>query len=77
MASSRRAVAVIDLGDHESAAGFNVIGRFAPRKLAGHPLLLRMARRLSEAACIDGVIANDDGGPEPACRPTAATPALA
>lgn len=65
MASSRRAVAVIDLGDHESATGLNAIGRFAPRKLAGHPLLIRMARRLSEAACIDGVIVTGNQIPMP------------
>jgi len=54
MPSRTHAIAVIDLGDflcpHEPASA-----RFAQRKLGGQPLIVRMARRLSECAQIDQV----------------------
>jgi spore coat polysaccharide biosynthesis protein SpsF (cytidylyltransferase family) len=49
------AIAVIDLGDFSESDVQPSSARFAPRKLGGLPLVIRMARRLSECALIDGV----------------------
>ena len=49
------AVAVIDLGDFTRPQAQGGASRFAGRKLAGLPLIVRMARRLSECAQVDRV----------------------
>lgn len=49
------AIAVIDLGDFSDPQTQQIAGRFAPRKLGGLPLIIRMARRLSECTMIDKV----------------------
>ncbi len=49
------AAAVIDLGDFSKPEMQGAAARFAQRKLGGLPLIVRMARRLSECAQIDHV----------------------
>ncbi len=55
MASTFHAIAVIDLGDFSRPEVQSKAARFAQRKLGGQPLIIRMARRLSECALIDQV----------------------
>jgi len=55
MPSTTHAIAVIDLGDFKCAEVQKTAARFAQRKLGGQPLIIRMARRLSECALIDDV----------------------
>ncbi|TWU40673.1 NTP transferase domain-containing protein [Novipirellula artificiosorum] len=50
------AVAVIDLGDFAQPAAQATLARFSQRSLAGQPLVLRMARRLSECQLVDQVM---------------------
>jgi spore coat polysaccharide biosynthesis protein SpsF (cytidylyltransferase family) len=50
-----RAIAVIDLGDFSRPEIKKSASRFAQRKLGGQPLIVRMARRLSECAQVDQV----------------------
>ena len=50
-----RAIAVIDLGDFSRPEVKKSAARFAQRKLGGQPLIVRMARRLSECAQVDQV----------------------
>ena len=45
-----RSIAVIDLGDFSGPGARLTAARFAQRKLGGQPLIIRMARRLSECA---------------------------
>jgi len=49
------AVAVIDLGDFSRPGGPAAAARFAQRKLGGHTLIMRMARRISECELIQTV----------------------
>lgn len=56
MPSQSHAAAVIDLGDFTRPQTQGGASRFAERKLAGLPLIVRMARRLSECAQVDRVI---------------------
>ncbi|MCG8652131.1 MAG: NTP transferase domain-containing protein [Pirellulales bacterium] len=49
------AVAVIDLGDFSRPEMQGAAARFAQRKLGGSPLIVRMARRLSDCAQVDQV----------------------
>lgn len=55
-ARNLRSVAVIDLGDCDTPEGVQIIGRYATRRLGGHPLALRIARRLSDATRVDAVV---------------------
>lgn len=55
MTSNAHAIAVIDLGDFSHPDVKKTASRFAQRKLGGQPLIIRMARRLSECALIDDV----------------------
>lgn len=55
MPSPIRAIAVIDLGDFSRPEVQRSAFRFAQRKLGGQPLIVRMARRLSECALVDQV----------------------
>lgn len=55
MSSNCRSIAVIDLGDFSSREGEQAATRFAQRKLGGQPLIIRMARRLSECEQVDEV----------------------
>ncbi len=55
MPSQTRAIAVIDLGDFSHPEVQKSASRFAQRKLGGQPLIVRMARRLSESALVDEV----------------------
>lgn len=55
MLSNARAIAVIDLGDFSCPEVQKSAARFAQRKLGGLPLIVRMARRLSECALVDQV----------------------
>lgn len=55
MPSKAHAIAVIDLGDFSCPVVQKTAARFAQRKLGGQPLIIRMARRLSECALIDDV----------------------
>jgi spore coat polysaccharide biosynthesis protein SpsF (cytidylyltransferase family) len=55
MSSTSRAIAVIDLGDFSRPEVQKSAARFAQRKLGGQPLIIRMARRLSECALVDEV----------------------
>jgi spore coat polysaccharide biosynthesis protein SpsF (cytidylyltransferase family) len=55
MPSRARAIAVIDLGDFWHPEVRKSASRFAQRKLGGQPLIVRMARRLSECALVDQV----------------------
>lgn len=55
MPSNAHAIAVIDLGDFSQRDVQRTAARFAQRKLGGQPLIIRMARRLSECALIDDV----------------------
>ncbi len=52
---SIRSIAVIDLGDFSGPGAHLTAARFAQRKLGGQPLIIRMARRLSECAQVDEV----------------------
>jgi spore coat polysaccharide biosynthesis protein SpsF (cytidylyltransferase family) len=55
MTVANHSIAVIDLGDFARHDGRASAARFAQRKLRGQPLILRMARRLSECALVDEV----------------------
>jgi spore coat polysaccharide biosynthesis protein SpsF (cytidylyltransferase family) len=55
MSSFNQAIAVIDLGDFSRSEVQQSAARFAQRKLGGQPLIIRMARRLSECALVDQV----------------------
>ncbi len=55
MPSKRSAVAVIDLGDFSRPEVLANVARFAQRKLGGQPLIMRMARRITECELIDAV----------------------
>ena len=55
MSSNCRSIAVIDLGDLSRPEGQQAATCFAERKLGGQPLIVRMARRLSECAQVDQV----------------------
>jgi spore coat polysaccharide biosynthesis protein SpsF (cytidylyltransferase family) len=55
MPSPIRAIAVIDLGDFSRPEVRQSALRFAQRKLGGQPLIVRMARRLSECTLVDQV----------------------
>jgi spore coat polysaccharide biosynthesis protein SpsF (cytidylyltransferase family) len=55
MSSTAHAIAVVDLGDFSCPDVQKTAARFAQRKLGGQPLIIRMARRLSECALIDDV----------------------
>lgn len=55
MPARTHAVAVIDLGDFECPETQPSAARFAKRKLGGQPMIVRMARRLSECTLIDRV----------------------
>lgn len=55
MPSQARAIAVIDLGDFSRPEVQKSACRFAQRKLGGQPLIVRMARRLSECELVDQV----------------------
>jgi spore coat polysaccharide biosynthesis protein SpsF (cytidylyltransferase family) len=55
MSTNSYATAVIDLGDFSRPEMQGAAARFAQRKLGGLPLIVRMARRLSECAQIDQV----------------------
>ena len=50
-------VAVIDLGDFDDPKVQRSVAQFAPRKIGGQPLIVRMARRLSDCALVSGVFA--------------------
>jgi spore coat polysaccharide biosynthesis protein SpsF (cytidylyltransferase family) len=53
--SPARSIAVIDLGDFSRPEVQKTAARFAQRKLGGQPLIIRMARRLSDCALVDEV----------------------
>jgi len=55
MPSQNTAIAVIDLGDFSRPEVQRSAARFAQRKLGGQPLIVRMARRLSECTLVDQV----------------------
>lgn len=55
MSMNTRAAAVIDLGDFSREEMRGAASRFAQRKLGGMPLIVRMARRLTDCAQIDQV----------------------
>jgi spore coat polysaccharide biosynthesis protein SpsF (cytidylyltransferase family) len=55
MSSKAHAIAVVDLGDFSRPDVQKTAARFAQRKLGGQPLIIRMARRLSECTLIDDV----------------------
>ena len=55
MSTTSKAAAVIDLGDFSRKEMEGAASRFAQRKLGGLPLIVRMARRLSDCAQIDDV----------------------
>jgi spore coat polysaccharide biosynthesis protein SpsF (cytidylyltransferase family) len=55
MPSRTHAIAVIDLGDFLCPEVQPSASRFAERKLGGQPLVVRMARRLSECARVDQI----------------------
>ncbi len=55
MSTSSCATVVIDLGDFSRPEMQGAATRFAQRKLGGLPLIVRMARRLSDCARIDQV----------------------
>ena len=55
MSTNSCATAVIDLGDFSRPEMQGTAARFAQRKLGGLPLVVRMARRLSDCAQIDQV----------------------
>jgi len=55
MPARTHSIAVIDLGDFSRPEVQKTATRFAQRKLGGQPLIIRMARRLSECALIDEV----------------------
>ena len=56
-------VAVLDIGDCSSPLMQQLAGRFATRRLGGHSLAYRIARRLSEATRIDQVIVTGNNLP--------------
>ncbi len=55
MGTKTQAIAVIDLGDFSRPEVQKHAARFAQRKLGGQPLIIRMARRLSECELVDQV----------------------
>lgn len=63
MVASLKAVAVIDLGDCEHAAGAVNVARYAQRNIKGQPLIGRIARRISESAMVKNVVVTGVGVP--------------
>lgn len=63
MVSSLRAVAVVDLGNCESAAIPSCAARFAHRQINGQPLIRRVAGRISESQLVRQVYVSGAGIP--------------